>query len=356
MATVYLGGKAVCNSSPAYIVAEIGVNHEGSLDAAKEMVRMAHEAGADAAKFQTYQADLIAMRDSPAYWDQKEEETSSQHELFSKFRSFTQNDYQDLADYCSSLGIAFCSTPFDLAAVDMIDPLVSFFKIASADITNIPLLRKVASKGKPVLLSTGASTLGEVQAAVACLEKNGVWDVVIMHCILNYPTSDSDARIRMLRGLRAAFPNHLLGYSDHTKPTFDLDALTTAYALGAVVLEKHFTLDKSLSGNDHYHSMDRDDLERGRRHLSRVHALLGPDELKAPLACEEPARLYARRSIVSARHVSAGAVIGDDDLICLRPGTGIGPEHWDEVIGAIAVREISPHRQLQWEDFAIVRK
>lgn len=355
MATVQLGGKAVCNSSPAYIVAEIGVNHEGSLDVAKKMVRMAHEGGADAAKFQTYQADLIAMRDSPAYWDQREEETSSQHELFSKFRSFTFDDYQDIAEYCSELGIAFCSTPFDLGAVDMIDPLVSFFKIASADITNLPLLRKVASKGKPVLLSTGASTLGEVQAAVACLEKGGICDVVIMHCILNYPTTDSDARIRMLIGLRGAFPNHILGYSDHTKPTFDLDALTTAYALGAVVLEKHFTLNKSLPGNDHYHSMDRDDLERGRRHLSRVHSLLGSDELKMPLASEEPARLNARRSIVVARHVTAGAAICDDDLICLRPGTGIGPEHWDEVIGAIAVRDLYPDKLLQWDDLGIVR-
>jgi sialic acid synthase SpsE len=353
MTSVRLGLRDVDSTSLPYIIAEIGVNHEGSLDVAKDMVRMAHEGGADAAKFQTYQADLIAMKDSPAYWDQSEEVTDSQHTLFSKFRSFTIDDYRELARYCDELGISFCSTPFDHGAVDMIDPLVSFFKIASADITNIPLLRRVASKGKPVILSTGASTLDEARAAVACLQEAGARDIVILHCILNYPTADADAHVRMLLGLREAFPDHLLGYSDHTKPSLDLDTLAVAFGLGAVVLEKHFTLDKTLAGNDHYHSMDRDDLIRGRDHLARVHRLLGGEQDKAPLASEEPARRFARRSIVVARAVAAGATLVEDDLICLRPGTGIGPEHWDEIIGSTTTRALVPEALLQWDDLVV---
>ena len=355
MTIVQLGSREVSENSLPYVIAEIGVNHEGSLEAAKELVRMAHEGGADAAKFQTYQANLIAMKNSPAYWDQSEEVTDSQHTLFSKFRAFTIDDYRVLAEYCNELGIAFCSTPFDLAAVDMIDPLASFFKVASADITNIPLLRRVASKGKPVVLSTGASTLDEVRAAIACLEDAGTRDIVILHCILNYPTPDADAHVRMLVGLRAAFPDRLLGYSDHTKPSFDLDTLAVAYGLGAVVLEKHFTLDKTLAGNDHYHSMDRDDLLRGRARLAQVHSLLGAESAKAPLPSEDPARLYARRSIVVARPVAAGSTVGEDDLVCLRPGTGIGPEHWDRVIGAVAVHDLSADALLQWDDLAHAR-
>ncbi len=351
MTSVRLGGREVSETSLPYIIAEIGVNHEGSLEAAMELVRMAHEGGADAAKFQTYRADLIAMKNSPAYWDQSEEVTDSQHTLFSKFRSFTIDDYRALAGYCSELGITFCSTPFDLEAVDMLDPMVSFFKVASADITNTPLLRKVASKGKPVVLSTGASSLQEVKAAVTCLESAGARDIVILHCVLNYPTLDNHAHLRMLMGLREAFPGHLLGYSDHTKPSHDLDTLAVAYALGAVVLEKHFTLNKSLPGNDHYHSMDREDLRRGRRRLAQIHALLGTDTVKKPLPSEDSARVYARRSLVLARRVRKGATIGEDDLICLRPGTGIGPQHWDRVIGAVAARDLRPHELLKWDDF-----
>lgn len=350
MTTVRLGNRDVSDHSLPYIIAEIGVNHEGSLEAAKELVRMAHEGGADAAKFQTYQADLIAMKNSPAYWDQGEEATDSQHTLFSKFRSFTIDDYGVLADYCCELGITFCSTPFDLAAVDMIDPLVPFFKVASADITNVPLLRRVASKGKPVVLSTGAATLDEVRFAVACLEDAGAPDIVILHCILNYPTLHSDAHVRMLVGLREAFPGRLLGYSDHTKPSFDLDTLAVAYSLGAVVLEKHFTLDKCLPGNDHYHAMDRDDLLRGRARLADVHELLGGGFAKVPLASENPARLYARRSIVVARSVSAGSIVSEEDLVCLRPGTGIGPEHWDSIVGCRATRDLAADELLEWAD------
>jgi len=350
MDTVKLGKRTITELTSPYVIAEIGVNHEGSLDAAKELIRMAKAGGADAAKFQTYQADLLAVKDSPAYWDISEETTPSQHALFSKFKHFTSSDYVELARYCAELDIDFCSTPFDLGAVEMLDPLVHFFKVASADVTNVPLLRRIGECGKPVVLSSGASTVDEVRAACVLLRHSGSGPIVILHCILNYPTRIENAHLRMIRGLQAQFPDHFIGYSDHTKPTPDMEAMVTAAILGAVVIEKHFTLNKSLQGNDHYHAMDRRDLARFRERMAVVDSLLGDRQEKVPLESEEPARRYARRSVVMARSVRQGEVITDQDLISLRPGTGIGPEHWDEVVNRSAARDLNPGEQLGWDD------
>ena len=173
-----------------------------------------------------------------------------------------------------------------------------YFKIASADITNFPFLRYAASKNKPVLLSTGASTMGEIDAAVNILTEAGCQEVVLLHCILNYPTDNPNAHLRMLNGLRRAYPNFILGYSDHTLPDTSMTSLTTAYLLGAVVIEKHFTHDKSLPGNDHYHAMDVDDLSQFIHRVQCIHELLGPLEFKKPIESESSSRKNARRSIV----------------------------------------------------------
>jgi sialic acid synthase SpsE len=350
MDSVKLGERTIDGLSAPYIIAEIGVNHEGSIEAAKALIRMAKAGGADAAKFQTYQADLLAIKESPAYWDTSEEATPSQYELFSKFKHFTSSDYVELAKYCAEVEIDFCSTPFDLDAVEMLDPLVNFFKVASADITNVPLLRRIGECGKPVVLSSGASTVDEVRTACLLLRQSGSGPVIILHCILNYPTKIEDAHLRMIRGLQADFPDHFIGYSDHTKPTLDMEAMVTASILGAVVIEKHFTLDKSLPGNDHYHAMDARDLTRFRERMAVVGSLLGDLPDKVPLDSEEPARLYARRSVVMAKSVRQGEVITEQDLISLRPGTGIGPEHWDQIVGRSASRDLSTGDQLLWDD------
>jgi sialic acid synthase SpsE len=350
MNSVKLGKRTINELTSPYVIAEIGVNHEGSLDAAKELIRMAKAGGADAAKFQTYQADLIAVKESPAYWDTSEETTPSQHALFSKFRHFTSSDYVELASYCAELDIDFCSTPFDLGAVEMLDPLVHFFKVASADVTNVPLLRRIGQCGKPVVLSSGASTVDEVRLASKQLREAGSGPSIILHCVLNYPTNPEGAHLRMIRGLQLEFPEHFIGYSDHTKPTSDMDAMVTAAILGAVVIEKHFTLDKLLEGNDHYHAMDHHDLAHFRERMALVDSLLGKLQEKVPLESEEPARRYARRSVVVARPVRQGEVITNEDLICLRPGTGIGPEHWDEVINRDASRDLDSGEPLLWDD------
>lgn len=347
-----LGSRTVTPHGKPYVIAEIGVNHGGSLDLAKRLIELAHEGGADAAKFQTYKAGTLASKHSPSYWDTRKEPTRSQYELFKKYDAFGPAEYQALARHCQSVGIDFVSTPFDAAAVDFLDPLMPFYKIASADLTNTPFLRQVAGKGKPVLLSTGASTLGEIDTAVATLRAAGCRELVLLHCVLNYPTPNEQAHLRMLQGLKRAYPELPLGYSDHTLPDEAMTALTTAHLLGAVVIEKHFTHDKTLPGNDHYHAMDVLDLRRFVDRMDLVHQLLGEGAHKQPTPTEAPARANARRSIVLARDVAAGSVLTEADLTCKRPGTGVSPLHWDEVIGRPVAQALEADHVLQWHDLA----
>ena len=259
-----------------------------------------------------------------------------------------------MAEYCHQVGIDFVSTPFDDDAIEFLDPLVPFFKIASADLNNIPFLRKIGSKGKPVLLSTGASTLGEIDTALDTLTQAGCVDVVLLHCILNYPTENKNAHLRMIEGLKRAYPNRVIGYSDHTMPDHSMTSLTMAYALGAIVIEKHFTHDKTLKGNDHYHAMDLCDLVRFTTMTETVHSLLGVIDHKRPIAAESISRKNARRSIVLARSVSSGHHLTADDLTYKRPGTGVSPTHWDEVLHRRVACALEADHILQWEDLAPV--
>jgi sialic acid synthase SpsE len=352
MTPTRLGSFEISESSLPYIIAEIGVNHENSLDTAMRLIDEAKEGGAHAAKFQTYRAELIAMKDSPAYWDQAQEPANSQHELFQRYDSFGPEEYAHLASHCSRSGIDFMSTPFDLQAVEDLDPIVEVFKIASADITNIPLLRRVGSKGKPVILSTGASRIDEIDRGLAELELAGVGEVMLLQCILNYPTDDANANLKMLKHLRDHYPKHWVGLSDHTRPSDDNLAAVIAYSLGARVIEKHFTHDKSLPGNDHYHAMDMNDLKRMVASLERSRALLGTSDSKRPLESEEPARKFARRGICYTRDINAGEVLKEADMICLRPVAGIPSEAWDEVLGSTLSRDVISGASLHWDDLA----
>ena len=349
---IKFGDRAVGKSDLPYVIAEIGVNHEGSLATAKLLIESAKRGGADAAKFQTYKAGLIASKFSPSYWDTTKEPTTSQYELFTKYDSFGEAEYKELAEHCKKHEIEFVSTPFDLGAVDMLNPLVRYFKIASADITNPPLLKKVAETRKPVILSTGASNIGEIDAALAILRGAGAREICLMHCILNYPTRNENAHLGMLIDLRSRYPELLLGYSDHTLPNEQMTSLVSAHLLGAVVLEKHFTLDKTLPGNDHYHAMDEKDLARFQVNVKKVHELLGPTQLKAPIATEEISRLNARRSIVLTRNLKSGHKITQEDLVAKRPGTGISPMSWDDVIGKSVIRDLPEDHILTWDDLA----
>ena len=330
-----------------YLIAEIGVNFydiakkEGMSDmaAAKFMIDEAQSCGVDAVKFQSYKAETIASKNSPAYWDLSEEPTTSQFELFKKFDKFGVGEYRELADYCRHIGIKFLSTPFDFESVDYLDEFMDVYKISSSDLTNIPFIQYIAGKNKPILLSTGASTLNEIRVAVNAIEEVSTVDIAIMHCVLSYPTAYEDANLLMIKDLVENFPDYEIGYSDHTKPDKNMAVLTTAYNYGATILEKHFTLDKTLSGNDHYHAMDPDDVIRFKWNVHFLSKINGMKN-KQPLICESSSRRQARRSIVAAKNIAKGNVITSEDLTFKRPGTGIYPSEIDNVIGKTAKTDI----------------
>ncbi len=333
-----------------YIIAEIGVNHENSIDNAKLMIDQAKSAGASAVKFQTYKASKLADAASPAYWDTSQEPTETQFALFEKYDRFGAAEFAQLSIYCKEKGIDFISTPFDLEAVDFLDELMDVYKVASSDLTNIPLLRKVGSKNKLVILSTGASTIEEIRLGVTTLSAAGASRICLLHCILNYPTDNSDAHLGMIKGLLREFPSCIIGYSDHTLPQNDLPALQAAWLLGAKVLEKHFTFDKTLPGNDHYHSMDQDDLQNFVLKVEVLRKMIGPSEEKRPLSSEQNARVHARRSIFVNKKVKVGDTISENDLITKRPCHGIPAENWDKVIGKKWVRGLDADQVVNWED------
>ena len=333
-----------------YIIAEVGVNHECYLALAKKLILQAKYNGAQAVKFQTYKAEKLAKINSKAYWDTSKEKTKSQFELFSKYDKFNKSDYKNLSSFCKKNKIDFLSTPFDLESVDIIKNLVSVFKISSSDITNFPLLRKIANTKKPVIISTGASNLDEIRYAINILKKK-TSKIVIMHCILNYPTKNEDANLKMISSLKKEFPNYVIGYSDHTMPDNNMTNITTAFILGAKVIEKHFTHDKNLKGNDHYHSMDFRDLKNLSRNLKKIIKILGPFSIKKAIKSELKSRKFARRSIVANKNLKKGSKIKDNDLIGLRPNIGISTIFWKKVIGKKVKRNLKKGQTLNWTDF-----
>lgn len=344
MKRIKIGNKILTEESRPFVVADAGVNHENDINIAKGMIDDVAHVGADAIKFQTYKAEKIASRTAPAYWETGE----TQYEFFKRYDKFGEEAYLELAEYAKEKNIFFMSTPFDLEAVDLLDELVPVFKISSSDITNIPFIKYIARKAKPVFLSTGASTIGEINDAVTAMEEEGNKQIVILHCILSYPTKYEDANLNMITHLKKVFPNYLIGISDHTLPDKNMVVLTTAVLLGAKVVEKHFTFDKSLKGNDHYHSMDFHDLKTFMENLDLLEKILGQSE-KKPLEKEMPARKYARRSIVAKTDIPLGTKIKEDMLDFKRPGTGIAPNFLQLIVGRKAKKAIKSDEIIKWE-------
>jgi len=310
------------------LIAEAGVNHECDVDRAVEMIKAANAAGADAIKFQTYKADKLASKHSPSYWDTNFEGCENQYELFKKYDKFGEDEFKELKKVCDREGIEFMSTPFDEESADYINDLVEVFKVSSSDINNYPLIVKISSFNKPMLMSTGAATYEEIMSAVALTNNN---KVSLLHCVLNYPTRYEDANLGRIASLKKQFPNNPIGYSDHTLPG-DMDVLVVAYLLGARVIEKHFTLDKNRKGNDHYHSMDPGDIMKFRDKIFKINRLIGNGEIDCS-SNEDLSRQNARRSIVARKDMDVGYVICRDDICLKRPGTGISPQLIDTVVG-----------------------
>ena len=339
-----------------YLIAEMGVNFYDTakvlnispLEAAKLYIDKAAEAGIDCAKFQSYKANTIVSKNSPAYWDTTKEPTKTQYELFLKYDSFGEKEYREICDYTHSKEMDFTSTPFDYASADYLENMVDFYKISSSDLSNIPFIKHIGAKGKPVYMSVGASYLSEVDEAVRALKESGCKDIVLFHCVLSYPTNPKDANLRIIETLKKDFPDVRIGFSDHVAPDETMMTLATAYLLGAEVIEKHFTLDKTLPGNDHYHAGDPDDFKKAIANFKWIDRVLGNPE-KTVLACEIIPRREARRSLVLTRDMKAGEIIKQEDLMPKRPGTGISPKFTDIVIGKKVNQDLKEDTILTWD-------
>lgn len=329
-----------------YIIAEAGVNHEGSIEIAKRLINEAANAGANAIKFQTYKASTLASKDSPAYWDLTKEPTKSQFDLFSKHDKFWKKEMEELKKYCDEVDLEFMSTPFDMESAKFLNDLMDVYKISSSDITNKPFIEYICGFNKPIILSTGAANLIEIQEAVDWIEKYSN-PLALLHCILNYPTLDENANLGMIKGLKKAFPKKIIGYSDHTLPK-KMKTLEIATLLGAAILEKHFTHDKSLPGNDHYHAMDKNDLKVFCQNINEIFNLYGSVEVRS-LKEEISSIKNARRSLVTSKLIKKGEIIKLEHLTFKRPASGISPKFIDQVLGKIAKEDISEDSILNWE-------
>ncbi|HBH49952.1 MAG TPA: acetylneuraminic acid synthetase, partial [Bacteroidales bacterium] len=274
------------------------------------------------------------------------EPTTSQHDLFSKYDTFWKSDYEHLKGVADRAGVTFCSTPFDSESANFLAPLMPFIKISSSDITNKPFIKYLCQFSKPILLSTGAAYMWEIEEAVEWIqeEQNAL---VLLHCVLNYPTNEDHANLGAIQTLKQKFPECSIGYSDHTLPA-DMRTLEHAVLAGAQIVEKHFTHDKTLSGNDHYHAMDKKDLLQFRKNMKRAISLRGNGRLNN-LRTQELSRANARRSLVLAKSIQAGAPLTPEHLTWKRPASGISPRHYDEILGRSVVLSLPADTILCWE-------
>lgn len=325
-------------SKKIIIIAEAGVNHNASMEMARQMVREAAKAGADYVKFQTAVPELVISSIAPKAEYQKETTGEEQSQLeMCKAIHLPLSAYTELAALCREEGIGFMSTPFDLVSIDTLDPLgMDYWKIPSGEITNLPYLRKIASKGGKVILSTGMSTLEEVSQAVDILVDGGISrkDICLLHCTTQYPTPYADVNLRAMESLRTLEVGGV-GYSDHT---LGIEVPIAAAALGADVIEKHFTLDKNLPGPDHRASLDPSELAAMVKAVRHIEEALGSAE-KRVADSERPNIEVARKSIVAARPIAKGETFTEENITVKRPGNGISPMEWDNVIGRTAVKD-----------------
>ncbi|HHE04901.1 MAG TPA: N-acetylneuraminate synthase [candidate division WOR-3 bacterium] len=331
-----------------FIIAEAGVNHNGDIRLAYKLVDAAKEAGADAVKFQTFKAENVVSKIAEKAEYQRETTNSeeSQYEMIKKLE-LSFEDFVKIKDYCDKKGIIFLSTPFDYESVDFLENFVPVYKIGSGEITNLPFLEYIAKKGKPIILSTGMSTLGEVEEAVkTIINVNSSLPLVLLHCVSSYPAKYEDVNLKVMLTLKEAFELPV-GYSDHT---LGIEIPIAAVALGAKIIEKHFTLDRGLPGPDHKASLEPDELKKMVKAIRNVEKALGSG-VKKPAQSELKVMKVARRSIVAAGDIRAGEVVKESDIFIKRPGTGIPPKFKEIIIGMRLTRDVKKDNPFNWEDF-----
>jgi N,N'-diacetyllegionaminate synthase len=331
------------------IIAEAGVNHNGSIDLAVQLIDAAKASGADAVKFQTFRADRIATRSAEKanYQQRQAADGESQFEMLQRLE-LDAAAHRRLFDYCRKTAIQFLSSPFDIQSIDLLDTLeVPLLKIPSGEITNLPFLERIAAKGRPVILSTGMSTLGEVEEAVQVLRAGGVSEITLLHCVTEYPAPYAEINLRAMQTLKSAF-GLPVGYSDHTP---GIEIAIAAVALGAEVIEKHFTLDRSLPGPDHSASLEPKEFKQMVAAIRNVESALG-DGIKKPALCELPNIPVARKSVVAARALRAGQKLAAADLDIKRPGTGLSPKLLTALVGRTLRTNIEPDELILWDHLA----
>lgn len=327
-----------------YIIAEAGVNHNGDVDIAKQLVDAAAEAGVDAVKFQTFKTENLVCKDAKKaeYQTETTDKTESQFDMLKKLE-LTLDMHRELIDYCKKKKVTFLSTPFDMESIDLLEQLgMEVYKIPSGEITNLPYLRKIGSLGKKVILSTGMSTIQEVQDAVKVLRESGGEDISVLHCNTQYPTPMEDVNLNVIQTMREAL-GVPVGYSDHTQ---GIEVPIAATALGATIIEKHFTLDRGMEGPDHKASLEPEELKRMVQAIRNIERALGKKE-KIPTESEKDNIPIVRKSIVAKVQIKEGEIFRESNITTKRPGTGLSPMLWDKVIGQKASRDFQADEMIE---------
>jgi len=336
-------------SAPVFIVAEAGVNHNGNPALARRLVDAAAECGADAVKFQTFTVDALLTREAPKAGYQVETTGAgeSQREMLARLE-LGADRLAELRDRAGKHGLVFFSAPFDEASADALEALdVALYKVPSGEITNLPLLRHIAAKGRPIILSTGMATLEEVEQAVAAIRAAGDPPLALLHCLSAYPAPVEEVNLRAMDSLASRF-GYPVGFSDHT---LGIEIAVAAAARGAAIIEKHLTLDKTLPGPDHRASLDVAEFSAMVRAIRSVESALG-DGVKRPMPSEADTRRVARKSLVAARALKAGERVAAGDLASKRPGTGISPAELPRVLGLRLTRDVAADEVIPWEALA----
>lgn len=347
MPVIRIKNKTIGTSDTSFIIAEAGVNHNGRLDLAKKLIDAASDAGADAVKFQTFKADRLVLANTSMakYQIANTKQNVSQYDLI-KGLELTQDAFIELKKHADSRNIIFLSTPFDEQSADFLESMsIEAFKVSSGEISNHPFLRHVAHKQKPIILSTGMSTIEEVNAAVRVILETNNHSLAILHCVSNYPADPSETNLRAIETLQNCF-DFPIGFSDHSA---GITISLAARALGACIIEKHFTLDTGLPGPDHAMSLTVEQLKELVTEIRTVEKALGTG-IKAPTQSEEDIKALVRRSITLSTDLNAGETLNRAMLVALRPGTGISPVYLESIIGRQVNRPIKKGEILQWGD------
>jgi len=334
-----IAGHKIGSQQPCFIIAEAGVNHNGDIQLARQLISVAKIAGADAVKFQTFNTESGMTADTPkaTYQMVTTDIAESQFDMLKKLE-LTPKAHQELLRYCVESDILFLSSVFDEGSADLLEQLnVSAYKIPSGELTNLPLLKHVARKGRPMIVSTGMSTLDEVESAVKAIHDAGNPDLVLLHCVSAYPAPPEEVNLRAMQTMGAAF-GLPVGFSDHT---LGVEVAVAAVALGACVIEKHFTLDRTLPGPDHQASLTPEELKELVRSIRNVEAAMGHGR-KEPVASEADTATVARKSIVAAQNIPSGTVVTSDSVALKSPSTGLPPSMLEQVIGRTATQDILP--------------